>query len=196
MAEERPDIQEIYRTHSQRKDNMSIDVTSPGVVCASLKPLDQAKPSGRRRSSIGIAKFKGWHSASKQPGVQSKPVLASLSDSGSQEHGTFMSVKAFQHFLVHIQSMQHLTLEEAMKLVKKYDFYFDQPDPFVIEHISLKGFTHFMLCQEVSDVIPVLQNMSKPLSDYFIASSHNTYLTGHQLFGESSVDMYIKVRWR
>lgn len=36
--------------------------------------------------------------------------------------------------------------------------------------------------------------MDYPLSYYFVASSHNTYLTGHQLRGESSVEMYREVR--
>jgi hypothetical protein len=35
--------------------------------------------------------------------------------------------------------------------------------------------------------------MNYSLSYYFVASSHNTYLTGHQLRGESSVEMYREV---
>ena len=38
------------------------------------------------------------------------------------------------------------------------------------------------------------QDLAHPLSNYFISSSHNTYLTGHQLYGKANVDGYKNVR--
>lgn len=36
-------------------------------------------------------------------------------------------------------------------------------------------------------------DLSAPISNYFISSSHNTYLTGNQLYGDASIDSYTNV---
>jgi phosphatidylinositol phospholipase C, beta len=48
---------------------------------------------------------------------------------------------------------------------------------------------------EVIDLAKYEMNddMTKPLSHYFINSSHNTYLTGHQITGKSDAEMYREV---
>ena len=41
--------------------------------------------------------------------------------------------------------------------------------------------------------LDLFMEMTKPLAHYFIASSHNTYLTGSQLVGSASVEIYRQV---
>lgn len=106
-----------------------------------------------------------------------------------------MRAEEFAEFLAFSQDRDYVDSEEAAAIIKKYDTFVEKSDT---SWISLKGFTHYMLNQETSPPLhlqsqQVTANMNQPLSDYLIASSHNTYLTGHQLHGESSVSMYIKV---
>ncbi|CAK8673536.1 unnamed protein product [Clavelina lepadiformis] len=60
--------------------------------------------------------------------------------------------------------------------------------------LSLQGFSDYLASDDNMLVYPehisVHQDMDQPLSHYFISSSHNTYLTGRQVHGKSSVDIY------
>lgn len=61
--------------------------------------------------------------------------------------------------------------------------------------LGIDGFTQYLLEEDChifdSEHRTVCQDMSHPLSHYFIASSHNTYLLENQLSGPSSVEAYI-----
>ncbi|XP_062258933.1 1-phosphatidylinositol 4,5-bisphosphate phosphodiesterase delta-4-like [Platichthys flesus] len=62
--------------------------------------------------------------------------------------------------------------------------------------MSLDGFQMYLCSQEGSIFNPehqgLYQDMSQPLSHYFISSSHNTYLLENQLRGNSSLEAYIQ----
>lgn len=59
---------------------------------------------------------------------------------------------------------------------------------------SVEGFLRYLMGADNPIVSPekfdLSLDMDQPLNHYFINSSHNTYLTGHQLTGKSSVEMY------
>ena len=60
--------------------------------------------------------------------------------------------------------------------------------------LSLQGFQHFLRSSYNAPVLSTDKaevNLNRPLNEYFIASSHNTYLLGRQYGGTSSVEGYI-----
>lgn len=63
-----------------------------------------------------------------------------------------------------------------------------------LDCLSYDGFMRYLMSDANAIVAPekldLHMDMNQPLNHYFINSSHNTYLTGHQLRGKSSVDMY------
>ncbi len=63
--------------------------------------------------------------------------------------------------------------------------------------LGLSSFLSYMTSSLANIAAPPKeQDLSWPLSNYFISSSHNTYLTGNQLYSESSTDSYKNVLLR
>ncbi|KAM9963807.1 hypothetical protein ACTFIW_007061 [Dictyostelium discoideum] len=86
-----------------------------------------------------------------------------------------------------IEQSEVWTVEQCRDLIKKYHHE-------RLDCISFENFEEF-ICGEANlaqypHTSTVYQDTSKPLSYYFINSSHNTYLSGHQLKGLSTSEMY------
>ncbi|KIP07397.1 hypothetical protein PHLGIDRAFT_89622 [Phlebiopsis gigantea 11061_1 CR5-6] len=57
---------------------------------------------------------------------------------------------------------------------------------------TLRNFTAFLLSPCNAAFRDEKHDMTRPLPEYMISSSHNTYLVGHQLVGESTIEGYIR----
>lgn len=116
-----------------------------------------------------------------------------------------MNSDQFEDFLNHEQ--RHPGLNELL-----YPFYTRQRAAELIENFQQKigksrnelngtldpiGLMRWLTDFENDVLDPVTyelhDNMDQPLSNYFINSSHNTYLSGHQITGKSDAEMYRQI---
>ena len=71
-----------------------------------------------------------------------------------------------------------------------------EPDPVLRSNgqLSFEGFARFLMDAHNNAVCSSeCESLDLPLSRYYIATSHNTYLSGHQLKGQSSVELYREI---
>ncbi|KAK4702929.1 hypothetical protein P7C70_g3286, partial [Phenoliferia sp. Uapishka_3] len=99
------------------------------------------------------------------------------------------NLQIFDHeILLTVEINKQCKIDEAA-LHNLYSKYSDAETGTVLA----EGFTQFLLS---SDNIAIRdegsQDMSRPLAEYYISSSHNTYLVGNQLAGEATVEGYIR----
>ncbi|RMC07925.1 hypothetical protein DUI87_15396 [Hirundo rustica rustica] len=84
--------------------------------------------------------------------------------------------------------------KRAMEIIETYE-----PDEDLKRKgvISSDGFCRYLMSDENAPVfldrLELYQEMDHPLAHYFISSSHNTYLTGRQFGGKSSVEMCVEL---
>ncbi|KAI1894359.1 hypothetical protein AGOR_G00115000 [Albula goreensis] len=105
-----------------------------------------------------------------------------------------VAIPQLNDFLVNCQG-EHHTYDEILSIIQKFEPCASMRQ---MGWMSFEGFARFMMDKdnfaskiEESQVNP--EDLQYPLSYYYIQSSHNTYLTGHQLKGESSVELYSQV---
>ncbi|XP_054382872.1 1-phosphatidylinositol 4,5-bisphosphate phosphodiesterase zeta-1 isoform X3 [Pongo abelii] len=95
-------------------------------------------------------------------------------------------------FLTQEQYTAEMSKTIAFEIIQKYE---PIEEVRKAHQMSLEGFTRYMNSRECllfkNECRKVYQDMSHPLSDYFISSSHNTYLVSDQLLGPSDLWGYV-----
>ncbi|XP_063001609.1 1-phosphatidylinositol 4,5-bisphosphate phosphodiesterase eta-2 [Elgaria multicarinata webbii] len=106
-------------------------------------------------------------------------------------HKDYLDVDDLKRFLDTEQKMINVTKDHCLEIINHFE-----PCPENKEQgaLGIDGFTNYMRSPAGDIFNPehyqINQDMTRPLSNYFITSSHNTYLMGDQLMSQSRVDMY------
>ncbi|KAM6933695.1 1-phosphatidylinositol 4,5-bisphosphate phosphodiesterase eta-1 isoform 3-T3 [Xenentodon cancila] len=102
-----------------------------------------------------------------------------------------LTAEELANLLRNEQKMANVTSEYAADIIDMFEVSDENKTRGVM---GIDGFTSFMRSPTCDIFNPlhhvVNQDMDQPLCNYFIASSHNTYLTGDQLLSHSKTDMY------
>ena len=111
---------------------------------------------------------------------------------GLARNGVVLTPEDIQYFLSRVQKQPDVTYDTCVKFIEAYE-----PSDLGRERkeLCLEGLTRYLLSAE-GDVFnkehdAVYHNMTQPLNQYFISSSHNTYLMGDQLRSVSAAQAYV-----
>nr|XP_056721297.1 1-phosphatidylinositol 4,5-bisphosphate phosphodiesterase eta-2 isoform X2 [Euleptes europaea] len=106
-------------------------------------------------------------------------------------HKDYLDINDLKRFLEVEQKMNNVTREHCLEIINQFE---PCPESKHQGALGIDGFTNYMRSPAGDIFNPehnqVNQDMTRPLSHYFITSSHNTYLMGDQLMSQSRVDMY------
>ncbi|KFM04078.1 1-phosphatidylinositol 4,5-bisphosphate phosphodiesterase eta-2, partial [Aptenodytes forsteri] len=106
-------------------------------------------------------------------------------------HKDYLDTDDLRRFLEIEQKMMNVTKEHCLEIISNFEPCLENKKEGAL---GIDGFTNYMRSPSGDIFNPehyqVNQDMSYPLSHYFITSSHNTYLMGDQLMSQSRVDMY------
>ncbi|XP_074831902.1 1-phosphatidylinositol 4,5-bisphosphate phosphodiesterase eta-2 isoform X1 [Carettochelys insculpta] len=106
-------------------------------------------------------------------------------------HKDYLDADDLKRFLEIEQKMTNVTKEYCLEIINQFE---PCPENKKQGALGIDGFTNYTRSPAGDIFNPehykVNQDMTQPLSHYFITSSHNTYLMGDQLMSQSRVDMY------
>ncbi|XP_072418017.1 1-phosphatidylinositol 4,5-bisphosphate phosphodiesterase delta-3-like [Chiloscyllium punctatum] len=110
-------------------------------------------------------------------------------------HGQWLTVGELENFLKEQKEVS--IAETCLSIMQKYGFHDNAKQN---QLLTQDGFMMYLLSPD-GDVFnldhdKVYQDMTQPLSHYFISTSHNTYLMEDQLGGPSSTEAYIRALLR
>ncbi|KAJ7995376.1 hypothetical protein DPEC_G00243920 [Dallia pectoralis] len=150
-----------------------------------VKQMFQEADSDDQQGTLTFEEFSVFY---KMMSLRRDLYLLLMSYSDKKDH---LTVNELAHFLCNEQKMVNVTTQYIEDVIDKFEMSDENKQKGIL---GIEGFTSFMRSPMCDVFNPehhdVNQDMEQPLCNYYIASSHNTYLTGDQLLSNSKTDMY------
>ncbi|KAM8927086.1 1-phosphatidylinositol 4,5-bisphosphate phosphodiesterase eta-2 [Pelodytes ibericus] len=150
-----------------------------------VKQMFKEADTDDNQGTLGFDEFCAFY---KMMSTRRDLYLLMLTYSNHKDH---LDADDLKRFLEVEQKMMNVSKEHCLDIVAKFEPCQENQREGVL---GIDGFTNYMRSPAGDIFNPehyqVNQEMTLPLSNYYIASSHNTYLMGDQLMSQSRVDMY------
>nr|XP_015192631.1 PREDICTED: 1-phosphatidylinositol 4,5-bisphosphate phosphodiesterase eta-2 isoform X2 [Lepisosteus oculatus] len=150
-----------------------------------VKQMFKEADTDDNQGTLGFEEFCAFY---KMMSTRRDLYLLMLTYSNHKDH---LDTDDLIRFLEIEQKMTSVTKEHCLEIVNKFE---PCPENQSQGVLGIDGFTNYMRSPAGDifnpDHYEVNQDMTQSLCNYFIASSHNTYLMGDQLMSQSRVDMY------
>ncbi|XP_030798591.1 1-phosphatidylinositol 4,5-bisphosphate phosphodiesterase eta-2 isoform X3 [Rhinopithecus roxellana] len=150
-----------------------------------VKQMFREADTDDHQGTLGFEEFCAFY---KMMSTRRDLYLLMLTYSNHKDH---LDAAGLQRFLQVEQKMTGVTLESCQDIIEQFE---PCPENKSKGLLGIDGFTNYTRSPAGDIFNPdhhhVHQDMTQPLSHYFITSSHNTYLVGDQLMSQSRVDMY------
>ncbi|KAI8899823.1 PLC-like phosphodiesterase [Globomyces pollinis-pini] len=165
-------------------DRITLLMKSLNIKLSRNEIKSALKQSNISKSSlVNFDTFERFYSS-----LRFRPEIAELFSNLCLTNPQYLTFNEFYTFVCETQQMgwDKLRCEEIFQKFLDSDTNGMDIEHFTIFLISSRNNVFRKTCMEV------YQDMDRPLCDYFINSSHNTYLLGDQIVSESSVEGYIR----
>ncbi|XP_054299759.1 1-phosphatidylinositol 4,5-bisphosphate phosphodiesterase eta-2 [Pongo pygmaeus] len=150
-----------------------------------VKQMFREADTDDHQGTLGFEEFCAFY---KMISTRRDLYLLMLTYSNHKDH---LDAASLQRFLQVEQKMTGVTLESCQDIIEQFE---PCPENKSKGLLGIDGFTSYTRSPAGDIFNPehhhVHQDMTQPLSHYFITSSHNTYLVGDQLMSQSRADMY------
>ncbi|CAF1147619.1 unnamed protein product [Adineta ricciae] len=159
----------------------------PRLTCTNRTRISQSLSFRKPKTS----KAKGLTSSFRRRSASITP--EPTTSSNGVERKNYLTIEQLKDFLQKEENIKALSIEDCSRLIARFE---PSVEGRQCEGMGVDGLRLLLLHEEfclmnADKSHRIYHDMTRPITDYFIATSHNTYLRDNQIFGNCTPETYI-----